>query len=69
MCSQLAIFFRLRAPILNLSLQYTQYLSLEATRLAIRPGMPYFAAFLRALDGIPHLFFISAAPIFQTSAS
>jgi len=57
-CSQLARLLRLRAPILNLSLQYTQDLSLRATCLTTRSGMRYFVAFLRTRDEIPHLFVI-----------
>jgi len=58
-CSQLATFLRLRAPIRNLSLQYTQRLSLRATCLTTRSGISYFVAFLRTRDEIPHLFGIS----------
>ena len=57
-CSQLARLLRLRAPILNLSLQYTQDLSLRATCLTTGSGMSYLVAFLRTRDGIPHLFVI-----------
>ena len=57
-CSQLARLLRLRVPILNLSLQYTQDLSLRATRLTTESGMSYLVAFLRTRDGIPHLFVI-----------
>jgi len=56
MCSQLARFLRLRAPILNFSLQYTQNLSLRATYLATWSGMSYFVAFLRTREEIPYLF-------------
>src|SRR5260370_9802715 len=57
-CSQLGRLLRLRAPILNLSLQYTQDLSLRATCLTTGSGMSYLVAFLRTRDGIPHLFVI-----------
>jgi hypothetical protein len=56
MCSQLARFLRLRAPIVNFSLQYTQNLSLRATYLTTRSGMSYFVAFLRTREEIPYLF-------------
>lgn len=64
MCSQLARLLRLRVPILNLRLQYTQDLSLRATCRTIRYGMRYFLAFLRTRNEIPHLFVISSSPRF-----
>jgi hypothetical protein len=64
MCSQLARLLRLRAPILNFRLQYTQDLSLRATCRTIRGGMRYFFAFLKTRDEIPHLFVISSSPRF-----
>jgi hypothetical protein len=59
-CSQLARLLRLRAPILNLSLQYTQDLSLRATCLTTGSGMLYFVAFVRTRVGTPQLFVISS---------
>jgi hypothetical protein len=60
-CSQLARLLRLRAPILNLSLQYTQDLSLRSTCLTTRSGMRYFVPFLRTRDETPHLFVIDTS--------
>lgn len=65
MCSQLARFLRLRAPIVNFSLQYTQNLSLRATYLTTRSGMSYFVAFLRTREEIPYLFLRTSIDAFS----
>src|SRR5260370_39026941 len=62
-CSQLGRLLRLRAPILNLRLQYTQDLSLRATCLTTGSGMSYLVAFLKTRDGIPYLFVISSPSV------